>query len=126
LKDLKLNSTPKTPEINFDAKTGVLKIIGVSVPENPLEFYFPLIDWFKNYIISPAKETKLIFQLEYLNTSSIQRIYDVLSVLINNIDHSQLVIEWYYLEEDFDIKEMGEDFIEALEFPIKLIEVIEP
>jgi len=128
LKDLKINRTPKTPQIDFNLKTGILLIAGVSVPENSMEFYGSLINWVKDYVKGPLKETKVVFKLAYVNTSSLQFIYDFLMLLdgINN-QSSVVNIDWYYLEEDIDMKEMGEDFREALgiEFSFYGVETVE-
>ena len=117
MKDLKINSTSKTPEINFSISTGVFVVSGVSVPENSMEFYGNITDWLSLYAKNPLEKTKFIFKLSYVNTSSLQFIYDMLMVLdgINN-ELSKISVEWYYLDEDIDMKEMGEDFKEALSF----------
>jgi len=128
LKDLKINRTPKTPLIDFNVETGVLLIAGVSVPENSMEFYGNLINWLKNYVNSPVKKTTVVFKLAYVNTSSLQFIYDFLMLLDEiNGTTSDVKIEWFYLEEDIDMKEMGEDFREALsiDFSFFGVETIE-
>ena len=124
MKDLKINSTSKTPEINFNVSTGVFVVSGVSVPENSMEFYGNITDWLSKYVKKPLKKTKFIFKLSYVNTSSLQFIYDMLMILdsINN-ESSRISVEWYYLDEDTDMKEMGEDFKEALSFPFSFYSV---
>ena len=51
-------------------------------------------------------------------------IYDLL-MLLNGINgkESNVRVEWYYLEEDIDMKEMGEDFKEALTIDFSFFEV---
>lgn len=115
LRNLKIYRTPKTPQVDFNASSGVFLISGVSVPEDSMEFYGKLISWLKDYIKSPAKNTILTFKLSYVNTSSLQFIYDLLLLLDRiNREKSKVMIEWYYLAEDDDMKEMGEDFKEAV------------
>jgi hypothetical protein len=128
LKNLKIYKTPKTPQVNFNQTDGVLFISGVSVPENSMEFYGTLIKWGSEYIKSPAKTTILTFKLSYINTSSLQFIYDLLMLLDSiNGKTSKVNIEWYYLNEDEDMKEMGEDFKDAvnLNFTSFNVETIE-
>jgi alpha-amylase/alpha-mannosidase (GH57 family) len=128
LRDLKIHRTPKTPQVDFNQTTGVFLLAGVSVPENSMEFYGKLIKWLKEYAKQPAKKTKIIFKLSYVNTSSLQFIYDLLMLLdaVNN-DISNVSVEWYYLEEDTDMKEMGEDFKEAVnvDFSFFAVEAVE-
>ena len=115
MKDLKVNSTPKTPEIDFNLATGVFLVSGVSVPENSMEFYGVVIDWLKEFVKNPPKTTKIVFKLTYVNTSSLQFIYDMLILMDTiNTDENNISIDWYYYDEDIDMKEMGEDFKDAL------------
>ena len=124
LKDLKINSTPKTPEVNFSSSTGDLNILGVSVPENSMGFYNTITDWVGCYIESPAETTRLTFKLTYVNTSSLQFIYDMLSLLTSiQSEKSKVIIEWYYLNDDDDMKQMGEDFKEAVGIDFSFIKV---
>ena len=124
MRDLKIHRTPKTPQIDFNLTTGVFLVSGVSVPENSMEFYGTLIGWLKDYIKSPVENTKVVFKLSYVNTSSLQFIYDLL-MLLNSVNGkgSSVSVEWYYLEEDIDMKEMGEDFKEALTIDFSFFEV---
>jgi hypothetical protein len=124
LKELKIHSTPKTPEIDFNHKSGVLLVSGVSVPEDSLEFYSIIIKWLKNYVQNPVEKTKIVFKLSYVNTNSLQFLYEMLMVLEGiHGKTSNINAEWYYLSEDEDMKEMGEDYDEALSFDFSFIEV---
>ncbi|MDF1673526.1 MAG: DUF1987 domain-containing protein [Vicingaceae bacterium] len=115
MKNLKVNSTPKTPEVYFGAKKGYLEMSGISVPEDSLGFYNPLISWLKEYAINPSPTTNFTFKLAYINTSSLQALYDIL-FLLDEIDGktSKVIVNWYYLKDDDDMKEVGEDLQEAL------------
>ncbi len=115
MKNLKIPNTPKTPKINFNSFSGDFFISGISVPENSKGFYDPIIIWIKEYVKSPTESTKIEFKLSYVNTSSLQFIYDLL-MLLNGIngDSSKVSVDWYHLEEDIDMQEMGEDFREAI------------
>ena len=115
MKNLKINSTPKTPEVFFSSKEGELVLTGISVPEDSLGFYNPLINWLKEYTNKPAATTSFTFKLAYVNTSSLQALYDILFLLDDiNGESSKVIVNWYYLEEDVDMQEVGEDLQEAL------------
>jgi len=124
LKDLIIHNTPKTPEINFNHKSGVFEISGITVPEDSIGFYKKIIDWVKNYVKNPAPNTKVIFKLTYINTSSLQALYDFF-LLLNQIHNktSSVKIEWHHLSEDDDMKEIGEDFKEALTVDFSFVAV---
>lgn len=125
LKDLKINNTSKTPEINFDLTSGVFLISGISVPENSMEFYGEIINWLKEYVKTPNDNAKVVFKLTYVNTSSLQFIYDAL-IILNDAHNNptKLSVDWYYLNDDDDMREMGEDFRDAVELPFTLIELV--
>ncbi len=115
MKNLKIPNTPKTPGINFNSSSGNFSISGISVPENSKGFYEPIITWLKEYVKFPRESTKIEFKLSYVNTSSLQFIYDLLMLLDGlNCDSSKVSVDWFHLEEDIDMQEMGEDFREAI------------
>ena len=122
MSDLKITSTPKTPEINF--VNGTFEVSGVSVPENAMEFYGVIINWLNEYVKSPCEKTKVVFKLTYVNTSSLQFLYDMLMALDEVSNGSTMVnIEWYYMADDDDMFQMGEDFKEAVSIDFSFIEV---
>ena len=125
MKKLIIKKTPKTPDIQFDPN-GNLEISGVSVPENSMAFYKPIIDWTEQYAKTTTTKTVLDFKLEYINTSSLQFIYDILILLANIKNSNQLVkVNWHYTEEDIDMKETGEDYNETVNIPFNFIEIPE-
>ena len=50
-----INATEKTPEIDFSPLTGVLKIKGISIPEDSKEFYRGLYLEVEEYLSSPLE-----------------------------------------------------------------------
>jgi hypothetical protein len=126
MKPLTIDGSPKTPYINFDVEKGMLEVKGRSIPENSIEFYKPLIDWLDEYASSPLKLTTVNVQLEYFNTSSSKCILDVFKKL--EVIHSaknEVVINWYYEEDDEDMLEAGEDYESIIRVPFKMIEIVE-
>jgi hypothetical protein len=121
--DIKIKGTPKTPTVNFIKEEGKLEIKGRSIPENSIEFYKPLIDWIEHYSASPSDKTKINIQLEYFNTSSSKCILDVFKKL--EAVSGDLIVNWYYEEDDEDMLEAGEDYEAIINIPFKMIEVEE-
>jgi hypothetical protein len=125
MNNLNLEGTAKTPTINFNTN-GELLIKGRSIPENSVEFYKPVIDWLSEYNNSPQAETKVKVQLEYFNTSSSKCILDVFKKLeAINSGNSEVVINWYYEEDDEDMLEAGEDYMAIISIEFEMIEVEE-
>jgi hypothetical protein len=123
MEDIKIDGTPKTPTVEFIQSAGTLLIKGRSIPENSIEFYKPLIDWIGAYAQSPQENTVVSIKLEYFNTSSSKCILDVFKKLESV--GSNVLIKWYYEEDDEDMLEAGEDYDAIINLPFNMIEVEE-
>ena len=111
---LNLAATEETPAISFDGKTGVFEISGRSIPSNAKEFYAPVREWIQNYANNPSHATRVIFKLDYFNTSTAKQILDLLYALekIRGVS-----IEWHFDEDDEDMEEAGQEFAELVKIP---------
>ncbi|MCB2195741.1 MAG: DUF1987 domain-containing protein [Bacteroidetes bacterium] len=126
MESISIEGTPKTPTVNFDAATGIVEIKGRSIPENSIEFYRPLVEWLEEYSKEPQKLTTVNIQLEYFNTSSSKCILDVFKKLeAIKKARNEVVINWYYEEDDEDMLEAGEDYESIIRIPFKMIEVVD-
>lgn len=125
MESLLIEGTAKTPTVRFDAEQGFIEVKGRSIPENSIEFYKPLIDWLDRYAKSPKSPTKVNIQLEYFNTSSSKCILDVFKKLetIHKVKND-VIINWYYEEDDEDMLEAGEDYESIIRIPFKMIEIV--
>ena len=116
-----LEGTNKTPQLDFNSNEGRFLIAGRSIPENSIEFYKPLFEWLDNYVGQAISTTILDVQLEYFNRSSskcIVEIFRKLEALQQKNDN--VLINWYYEEDDEDMQESGEDFQEIIDVKIVL------
>ena len=121
-----LEGTPKTPSVNFDSEKGSLLLKGRSIPENSIEFYKPLVDWLEQYSDGPQPKTVCEIQLEYFNTSSSKCLLDLFKKMENmNKNGNEIIINWYYEEDDEDMLEAGEDYQSIINVPFKMIEIQE-
>jgi hypothetical protein len=127
MEPISIEGTPKTPSVKFDANEGVVEIKGRSIPENSIEFYKPLIEWLDEYANEPKPLTKVNVQLEYFNTSSSKCILDVFKKLeaIHKGQKNEVIINWYYEEDDEDMLEAGEDYESIIRVPFKMIEIVD-
>ena len=126
MESISIEGTPKTPTVNFDATTGIIEIKGRSIPENSIEFYRPLVEWLEEYSKEPQDLTTVNIQLEYFNTSSSKCILDVFKKLeAIKKARNEVVINWYYEEDDEDMLEAGEDYESIIRIPFKMIEVVD-
>ena len=110
----------------LDDQQGLLELSGRSIPENSIEFYKPILDWIEAYGASPKADTKVNIKLEYFNTSSSKCILDVFKKLESiHKGGNQLVINWYYEQDDEDMLEAGEDYQAIINVPFKMIQIAE-
>ncbi|MFP3859406.1 MAG: DUF1987 domain-containing protein [Bacteroidales bacterium] len=126
MESISLEGTTKTPTINLDPKKGTIEIKGRSIPENSIEFYRPIVEWLEEYANNPKKKTTVNVQLEYFNTSSSKCILDIFKKLESiKKARNEVIINWYYEEDDEDMLEAGEDYESIIRVPFKMIEIVE-
>lgn len=125
MEPLVLQPTAHTPSISLDPNTGICEFKGRSTPENSVEYYEPIYKWLEGYVQNPQPQTTVNIQFEYFNTSSSKCILDVLKKFVKLHNSGKpVLINWYYEEEDDDMKEAGEDYSDILTIPFE-IHVIE-
>ena len=119
---LRIIETTDTLEVNLDKEKSRFEFYGKSLPEDPNEFFKPIINWFKEYVKNPNKETTLIFKFDYFNTASSKKILDILSTC-QEIHKKKLpiIVNWYYRPTDEDMLETGETFSEIVQIPFKFL-----
>ncbi|MGM0531420.1 MAG: DUF1987 domain-containing protein [Bacteroidota bacterium] len=126
MESLSIEGTNKTPNVKLDPVSGVIEIKGRSIPENSIEFYRPIVEWLDEYAKNPNKKTTVNVQLEYFNTSSSKCILDIFKKLESlKKSRNEVVINWYYEEDDEDMLESGEDYESIIRVPFKMIEIVD-
>lgn len=133
MRKLFIEKTPKTPKINFDPENWIFEMNGISRPENVREFYYPIIERLEEFnkiesktIPEKTKNTPFVVKLylDYFNSSSAKFILDII-LQLSDLNNNGLnpIIEWYYEEDDVDMKEAGEEFEDLIDIEFKYIEI---
>lgn len=128
---INIEETKATPSVILDIEDRKFEIVGCSRPENVREFYMPVINWFESVIenIEEAKTklssdgpVKFDFKLSYFNSASAKFILDIL-LYINQLHSSDIDIKinWHYEEGDEDMRDVGEELAEMVDFEFKYI-----
>lgn len=118
---LERQATRETPRVHFDGRTGLLEISGASLPENPLGFYGPLLDWVKRYVQSPQERTLIRLDYSYYNTSTSKMVLALLEeVAVLHKQGKRVEVEWCYPEGDEDMEESGHEYKEVSVLPVRL------
>ncbi len=99
--ELYYSPTVRTPLVNFNSN-GIFELAGISMPDNPYEFFTEILDWVKEYAQNPNPETFITIKLRYLNSSSSSMMVQFFLLLdeIQNIANTTINCNWYYEEED--------------------------
>lgn len=109
IKNIFIERTAKTPQIDFNQLAGELILFGKSIPENAAKVYEPLLAWINDYIKSPRHTTNLRLNLEYFNTSSSIWLAKMVTALSKiSEDGYILFIHLYFDIEDFESMDMEE------------------
>ncbi len=121
-------ATDLTPEIILAPEENKFIISGKSAPEDVRGLYYPVLEWMEEFVAGVRKnnqyseknQLRLRLDLEYFNSSSAKFLFDIFVHLRDlNSDGIPVDIEWYYDEEDTDLREAGEDLSLLCELPFK-------
>ena len=107
-----IKETEKTPYIEFSSSQGVLKIKGISIPEDSRGFYTGLNLEIEEYLNSPNPETFIEFQLEYFNTSTTIILKEIMSKFntLHATSKSTVKLVWVFEEDDLDMEDAGLEY----------------
>jgi hypothetical protein len=125
MKELLIAKTGNTPGVHFSSEAGVMKLEGRSIPENPGDFFDPIIEWLDDYFAEPADLTRFDINLEYVNSGSSKYLLGIFRILKKKHDEGLMcIINWYYEEDDEAIYSLGEHYKNTVKIPFNLIEFI--
>lgn len=115
MENLVIEKTKSTPEINFNAASGLLQIKGESFPENVVKFFTPVIDWIKDYINSEAVEMTFEFEIIYFNSSTSKVFMTIFDLLDHEVSNGKNIkVKWRCDSENETAIECGEEFKEDI------------
>lgn len=125
MENLVIAKTDSTPEISFDAGTGILELHGESYPENTAAFYAPVFDWINAYLAKDGMPpVKLNIEILYFNSSSSKALMNLFDLLNSKVKEGKsIVVNWIYDTDNESALEYGEEFKEDLDtLPFELVE----
>lgn len=102
-KNLIIEQTATTPEIDLNQFTGDLILSGKSIPENAAKVYDPILKWVTEYTLDARPTTNLRLDLEYFNTASSIWLAKIIKALVGMKNPDCVLITHLYMSvEDFD------------------------
>jgi len=120
---LTIEPTKKTPGIFLGP--GKIIITGRSIPENSSNLYKPVYEWIKKYLPYWRGSTEITMAFEFINTTSIKWIYEILKEISSIIyEYNSLIkITWYYEEGDEDMYDLGSIISTLVRCPFRIVKV---
>ncbi|MEA3490318.1 MAG: DUF1987 domain-containing protein [Campylobacterota bacterium] len=117
MENLHIEATKYTPQIDLDAKAGLLCFSGKSYPENTFDFYQPTMKWIQEFFEQDREiKSRLKMDIIYFNSSSSKLFFDLFDIIEEAQDAgNSITIEWFYDGENENALEAGEDFKEDFE-----------
>ncbi len=122
MKALEIQATADTPKVVLDKDKNYFEISGLSLPEDAIEFYKPIMAWLEEYAESPNPETTFNLKLEYFNTASSKQIIQLLLFLEKLNSKTKVKIRWHYKDIDEDMHDLGEEYSEIIKVDFDLVE----
>ena len=102
--------TSKTPQVLLDPEKGLISLEGRSILEDTISFYDPILKWLNEFITLP-RDITINISFDYFNSTSARILLMLLQTAQGIKKHgNNLTINWYYDENDENIRESGNDF----------------
>ena len=100
--DIYIASKEDTPEVILDATNHKFSITGMSMPEDSLSFYRPIVQWIEEYVKQPFDKMCLDIKLLYFNTASAKEIARILATLYACEQQDKITVRWFYDHNDLE------------------------
>jgi len=125
MESIRIEKTQKAPL--FILRDGYIRLAGRSIPQNARQLYKICNDWIDQYVQSPARTTKVDLYFEYIDTSSIRCVVEILTKLsrITESGKNKIEMNWYYEHDDEDSYDLGAYIQVHLKIPFNIISLEE-
>jgi hypothetical protein len=124
METIKIQGTDDTPTIVLDPENMIFEISGRSMPEDVASFYQPILDWMDRNLPGINDKIIFVFKMDYFNTASSKMLLDILVKLEDLYSEGKdIVVHWYYKEDDEDMMEAGEEYADIVDVPFEIKEL---
>ncbi|NBT74422.1 MAG: DUF1987 domain-containing protein [Betaproteobacteria bacterium] len=116
MENIDIPSTARTPRLSLDVASRVFLLEGESYPEDTKKFYEEPVSHVINFL-SQSHDGEVVarFKFKYFNSSSAKVLMDLCTALESSAKAgNQVLVEWHYVSDDENMKELGEEFSEEL------------
>jgi hypothetical protein len=107
MENLFIRGNSEVPFVDFNLN-GIFLMKGISIAHNPNTIYEPIKQWLTEYKEIAKGNIVLTMRFQYLNTSSLKSIVDII-ILINSFANENCSVKfiWEYEEDDEDFYDLG-------------------
>jgi len=101
LETLHILATQSVPEVVLDNEKSIFTMKGDILPEDSIDFFNPIFNWFNEYSQNPKDYTVFEIDISIMNTSSTRRMVTLFKIFEKIISEKHKVeVKWIYLSDD--------------------------
>jgi hypothetical protein len=121
MKDLIIEE--KKDNLGISCSNGAVTMTGNSLLPNAQKFFQPVEEWVSEYVKNPEPKTEITLKFNYVDTASVQAIFNVLKKFreIPNYEEN-VVVNWHFEFDDPELLEVGEIMEGRLNLKFNFIE----
>lgn len=100
---------PTKKSLEVECSPGYFKLSGNSILSDPRKFFQPIVEWVEEYVQNPENLTTIDLKLEYVDTASVQSVFDIMRIFKPLQDKDkEVVVNFYFEFDDPELLELGE------------------
>jgi len=100
---------PTKKSLEVECKPGYFKLAGNSILSDPRKFFKSIVEWVEDYVKNPEELTTIDLKLEYVDTASVQSVFDLMRMFKPLQENSkEVVVNFYFEFDDPELLELGE------------------
>ncbi len=104
-----ISIAPTKKSLEVECSPGYFKLSGNSILSDPRKFFQPIVEWVEEYAKNPQEKTTVDLKLEYVDTASVQSVFDIMRMFKPLQDKEKKVAVNFYFEfDDPELLELGE------------------
>ena len=124
MESIRIEATRITPRVHFDPTQGIIEFSGISAPENSVGFYHGILATLDKLPTVASGCITANISFVYFNTSSSKCLFDVFKRLLTvHKAGKSVTVNWFYAENDDDMREVGEDYAQILNLNFNFIQL---
>lgn len=122
MKELEIE--PREDQLSISCKHGEIAMKGNSILADPIKFFKPVKEWVEEYLKNPAEQTEIHLIFDYVDTASVQSVFDVLKMFMKLPDYQRRVhVHWHFEFDDPELLEVGEIMETRLKLKFNFVEI---